>query len=114
MKINKSIFTLIILLLSLYNCALCRDQAIKDAKYYKSKGYEVGIATYDMNFIGKAIGAFIWSYHAQAVVYVDNKMYYIDMFGDLNTEPTYTPKRIIVQWSLEEYEKALIENINIK
>ena len=97
---------LLVLLLSVGGCSLCRVKAIEDCRQYEAR-YPVRIVTYEMNMAGKAYGAFFWNYHAQCMVWIDGKAYYIGEFGGLSERPTWGVKGNVVQWELETYQKAI-------
>jgi len=91
----------------LASCTICREAAIRDAEQYARRGYEARIATYDLNIDGRMYGAFLWSHHAQAQVYRNEKWYWVCELGGLCEEPTFTIKRIVVLWDVDEYRKAV-------
>jgi hypothetical protein len=97
---------LLFILLFLTSCSICRVQAVKDAEFYKAKGFKVQIATYDLKLDGLLYGAFIWTHHTQAVVWIDNEQKWVGSFG-LSHEPTFRTGRIIVYQSLEEFKLLL-------
>ena len=107
-----NLLLLAVLILSLCSCGIhtCRVQSILDAEKYASQGYDTRISVYRQGFEGKAWGAFIWQYHAQAQVYKDDKWKWVGMTG-LSDTPTFSvAKDEIYYWTVNEYKRLLEEN----
>ena len=90
----------------LTSCTLCRDEAIKDALYYRAQGWEAKVCTYDLKLDGLLWGGFVWTHHAQGCVWKDGEMKWVGMFG-LADSPTFLMGRTVVQWDIEEYQEAV-------
>jgi hypothetical protein len=88
-------------------CTVCRETAIRDAERYTVQGYEARIATYDLKLDGLLYGGFLWTHHAQAQVYRNGKWYWVCEINGLCDSPTFSVKRIVVLWDVEEYKRAI-------
>lgn len=79
----------LILVTSLCGCTTCRVTSVEDASTYISKGYDARIAIYRTGLDGLLWGAFLWTHHAQAQVYVDDRWKWVGMLG-LTDSPTFS------------------------
>jgi len=79
----------LVLLLLLCSCKTCRVTSVEDAIAYNVMGYETRIAIYRTGIDGKLWGAFMWTHHAQAQVYVNNRWKWVGMLG-LSDRPTFS------------------------
>lgn len=97
-----------ILLLGMFltSCHTCRVTSCEDAQYYKSQGYSTRIAIYHIGLDGRLYGAFIWKYHAQAQVKMDNEWKWVGKFGP-SDNPTFSIQGDIYYWQPEIYEAYL-------
>ena len=91
----------------LISCTICREAAVRDAERYRVRGYQTRIATYDLKLEGLLYGAFLWTHHAQAQVYRDEKWHWVCEFGGLCDEPTFRVGRMVVLWDVQEYKRSL-------
>jgi len=79
----------LVLLISFYGCTTCRVTSVEDANTYIEKGYRARIAIYRTGMDGLLWGGFLWTHHAQAQVYIDNKWKWVGMLG-LSDSPTFS------------------------
>ena len=107
-----NLLLLAVLILSLCSCGIhtCRVQSINDAERYSQQGYDTRVAVYRQGFEGKAWGAFIWQYHAQAQVYKDDRWYWVGKFGLSDTSTFSITGNEIYYWTVNEYKRLLEEN----
>ena len=103
---KKVILILLVLLIS--GCSLCRYKAVNDAEVYQAQGYQVQITTYKQGWDGLIWGMGIWTHHAQARVFEDGWQW-VGEFGGLQKTPTFSIAGDVVNWKLEVYKAALKE-----
>lgn len=98
---------LFISFLLISSCTLCRYQALKDAETARAQGYEVRLVTYEMGFLGKAWGAFIWDYHTEIQV-KDSEGQWRWWNGSIAYGPDFPIKVMIKDdWTPEEFAELL-------
>ena len=115
-----NLLLLAVLILSLCSCATCRETAVKDAEYYMAEGKESRVAMYCVGTWGQIVGMGIWSSHVQAQVKVDDRWYWVNGIGDLQSAPAYSMRPFIVDngtewltstdylwWPVETYKGML-------
>lgn len=96
------ITALFLLCLSLSSCSTCRTSAIQTAR--STPGAQ--IVTYKQDLRGMAIGAFVWTHHAEAVVQKDGAWWFL-RDGQLKKEPQYRITGDLVLWDTEVYAEAV-------
>lgn len=79
----------LILVISFCGCTTCRVTSVEDAGAYANKGYQTRIVIYRTGMDGLLWGAFLWTHHAQAQVYIDDKWKWVGMLG-LSDSPTFS------------------------
>jgi hypothetical protein len=102
--------TLLVLVVFFSACKTCRVTSVEDAATYTTRGYETRIAVYKTGMDGKIWGAFMWTHHAQAQVYVNNRWKWVGMFG-LSDSPTFSIAGDEIQyWKVTDYVLYLRKN----
>ncbi len=100
----------LVLLVLLCSCKTCRVTSVEDAITYNVRGYDTRIAIYRTGIDGKIWGAFMWTHHAQAQVYVNNRWKWVGMFG-LSDRPTFSVANgEIHYWEVTDYVLFLKKN----
>ena len=101
----KSIIIIMAVIL-LCSCQTCRVTSVEDALEYQSKGYETRVAIYPVGMDGLLWGAFMWTHHAQAQVFVNGEWKWVGAFG-LSDRPTFSVQGDIYYRDAREYEAFL-------
>ena len=112
----------IAMILLLTGCATCREIAVKDARHYQAKGYDVRISAYCVGAAGRIVGMGLWSSHTQAQVWDGTEWLWVGEFGGLYKTPTYSTRPIVISdtetypyiwWSLDDYKSMLLRRDEI-
>ncbi|NLT23570.1 MAG: hypothetical protein GXX82_11035 [Syntrophorhabdus sp.] len=100
----------LVLIALLCSCKTCRVTSVEDAIAYNVRGYDTRIAIYRTGIDGKMWGAFMWTHHAQAQVYVNNRWKWVGVLG-LSDSPTFSVANgEIHYWDVTDYVLFLKKN----
>jgi len=108
--VKAALIITLALVVSICACKTCRVTSVEDAVKYTTKGYDTRIVVYKTGMDGRIWGAFMWTHHAQAQVYVNNRWKWIGMFG-LSDSPTFSIAGDEIQyWKVTDYVLYLKRN----
>ena len=106
-RIKMAVIIAIFALIPFYGCTTCRVTSVEDANKYARSGYETRIAVYKTGLDGLLWGAFMWTHHAQAQVYVGNEWKWVETLG-LSDSPTFSiADNEIYYWRATDYASFL-------
>jgi len=109
-RVKTAVIIAIIASIPFCGCTTCRVTSVEDANKYARSGYETRIVVYKTGLDGLLWGAFLWTHHAQAQVYIDNEWKWVEALG-LSDSPTFSiADNEIYYWRPTDYASFLKKN----